>query len=364
MPQALQNYSGIAKVGSFQSIGRGSLHVNRPLTNISVAFMQQSEFVADKVFPVVPVSARSDVYFIYSAADFNRGQMAPRAPGTESKGISFSFTTDSYLADVYAAHINLDEQTVANMDAPLSAQRDATMFLTFQSQLYKELLWRDQFFTPGIPGATWTFVADGVVDESGTAAGSYDPTDVTDTNNKLVHWSEYAGVQGSDPISDVRVAKRFMQVRTGYRPNVMVMGREVFDKLIDHPDIVGRLDRGQTTGPARATRESLAALFELDEIHVMDAIQNTAAPGLSATNAFIGGKHALLLYRPQTAGIMLPSAGYTFAWTGLPGISGTGIRMKTFYIEQIESERVEIQMAFVHKKVSEDLGFFFNGIVA
>ena len=42
------------------------VHVNMPLTNISVAWMQnQQEFIADRVFPTVPVKHRSDRYYVY-----------------------------------------------------------------------------------------------------------------------------------------------------------------------------------------------------------------------------------------------------------------------------------------------------------
>ncbi len=41
------------------------VHVNQPLTNISVAFMQSDAgFVARKVFPVVPVAKQSDRYYV------------------------------------------------------------------------------------------------------------------------------------------------------------------------------------------------------------------------------------------------------------------------------------------------------------
>ena len=40
---------------------RGDVHVNRPLTNISIAFLQTQEaFVADRVFPNIPVTKQSD----------------------------------------------------------------------------------------------------------------------------------------------------------------------------------------------------------------------------------------------------------------------------------------------------------------
>jgi len=137
----------------------------------------------------------------------------------------------------------------------------------------------------------------------------------------------------------------------------------VFDSLVDHPDIVGRLDRGQTTGAAQANRESLAALFEVEHVHIMDAIQNTAKEGLTAAHSLIGGKHALLSYAPPTPGIMTPSAGYTFSWTGLLGNTANGMRVKRFRQDALESDRIEIDMAYDQKRVSEDLGYFFGDIV-
>ena len=43
------------------------VHVNRPLTNVSVAYLQEAagvEFVADKAFPAVPVENKSDLYYL------------------------------------------------------------------------------------------------------------------------------------------------------------------------------------------------------------------------------------------------------------------------------------------------------------
>ena len=54
------------------------VHVNRPLTNVSVAYLQEAagvEFVADKAFPAVPVENKSDLYYTYARADFNRDEI-------------------------------------------------------------------------------------------------------------------------------------------------------------------------------------------------------------------------------------------------------------------------------------------------
>ena len=95
----------------------------------------------------------------------------------------------------------------------------------------------------------------------------------------------------------------------------------------------------------------------------MDAIQNTAAEGATAVHVFIGGQHALLAYRAPSPGLMTPSAGYTFSWTGLLGSTTDGMRIMRFRMDQIKSDRVEIEMSYDQKLVSPDLGYFFGDIV-
>ena len=64
-----------------------SVHVDAILTNISVAYLQnQDNFIADKVFPVIPVDKKSDKYFTYTKNDWFRDEAQRRAPGTESAG--------------------------------------------------------------------------------------------------------------------------------------------------------------------------------------------------------------------------------------------------------------------------------------
>ncbi len=335
---------------------RSDVHVNRPLTNISLAFVQQADnFVAQKVFPNVPVGKQSDLYFTYDRGEFNRDEMKERSPGTESAGGTYKIGNDNYFARTRAYHRDVPDALRANADDPISLDREATIFITTKGLINREINFRTAYFTAGDPGDTWTFDVDGAATASTPA--NFDPTDAA--NNQKVFWDDAS----STPIEDVRQGKRFVLESTGFMPNTLTLGRAVFDTLIDHPDIVGRLDRGQTTGPAQATRESLAALFEVDEVLVMDAIQNTAIEGATATHEFIGGKHAMLSYRPLTPGIMTPSAGYTFSWTGLLGNTPDGMRVKRFRMDHLESDRMEIDMSYDQKLISADLGYFFGGIV-
>jgi hypothetical protein len=357
-----------AKSGGISQPSSGDMHIDTALTDVSLAFLQDSNvFGSRRAFRSVPVRHRGDVYWTYPRGAFNRSQMEKRAPGTESASATYQTDTAKYYCDVYALHVDIADQVRDNADSAFDMDRDATTFLTLKSLLLEELDWRDKFFGGTgfsvTPGAVWTYVADGVA-SSPTALGSLDFV-TNATNNNVLQWSATPGAGEEGPIEVIRRAKRVMQQNTGFRPNIMVLGREVIDVLYDHPDIVGRLDSGQTPGgPAMTTLQSLTALFELDEIIIMDGIVNTAAAGIADSHSFIGGKNALLLYRPASPGLMTPAPGYTFLWSGFRGANSGGMRIKNIRNELIESDRIEIQSAFEHNQVSKELGFYFNGIVA
>lgn len=328
------------------------VHINRPLTNISVAYSQEAagvEYVADRVFPAIPVEHKTDLYYTYNRGDFNRDQMQKRALSTESAGSGYGTGTGTYKCDVWALHKDVDDQIRANTDSPLSPDRDATIFLTQQALTRRENFWVAKYFQT----ALWTGNAAG----ASTSAGSFS------NNTTCAYWD----LGSSSPITDVRHAKTLARLNSGgFVPNVAVFSRPVFDKLVDHPDFIDRTKYGAMPGaPASANRQIIAEILELDEILIIDAVYNTGAEGLAESNAFIGGTSAGLFYRPKQAGLMVPSAGYTFNWTGLIGsVGGAGVRIKSFRQEQLASDRIEIDAAFDMALVSADCGFFFSNIIS
>lgn len=339
---------------SYISPSPGDVHVSRPLTNIMIGYMQREEtFIATMLFPNIPVQKQADAYFTYDRGDWNRDEMVERAPGAESAGAAYNVGQATYYASVKALHRDIPDQLRSNADSPINLDRDATRFLTHKARLNREIAWVNRYFKGGV----WSWEYDGVA-SSPTAAGSLDPTNAS--ANDVLQWNDAA----SNPIEDMRRAQTYMQQKTGFRPNVLAIGRAVYDVLVDHPDFIARMDRGQTSGPVKANRDAIAALLELDKVVVLDAIYNAAKQGLTESNAFIGGKHALLVYAPGEPSILEPAAGYTFSWTGYLGASDNGARIKRFRMEPLGSDRVEIETAYDMKLVGADLGFFFDGIVA
>jgi hypothetical protein len=325
---------------AYNKPGSSDVHVDRPLTNIAVAFTQEQDaFVADRVFQVVPVAKQTDAYFTIPRGHFFRDEMELKAPGAEPAEATYDVDTDTYRCDVWALGKGLADEIKANYDNPLQPEREITQFLTLKGLIRKERLFAASFMTTSV----WTGDITGV-------------DSATPSTNQVGRWDR----ADSTPIEDIREGKRRVQARTGYRPNVLTLGREAYDALLDHPDIVGRLDRGQTSGPAIVLRQNLAALFELDEILVMDAIVNTAVEGATDAFSFIGGKSELLTYRPASPGLYVPAAGYTFAWTGL---MRAGMEMRRIREEKRRADWFDVAMAFAHKKIAADLGQFYTQIV-
>ena len=319
------------------------LHVNRPLTNLSIAFMQSLDgFVADRVFPVIPVDKQSDLYYEYARGDWNRNQMRKRAPSTESAGSIYSVSNSPYICDVYGLHKDIDDQVRANADSIFQVDAEATLFLSQQALLSREINWATDFFRAGV----WTTDITGVA----TAPGA----------GQALQWND----PQSTPIENIRLAKRSVQQMTGCLPTKLTIGAEVWDVLVDHPDIVDRIKHSASNDrPAIVTKQAVASLLELEEILVMQSIQNPSGEGQAATHSFIGGKKALLTYTPPTPGPLTPAAGYSFAWRGYLG--GTSpIAISRFRLDHIKSDRIEIEAAYDQKRVAADLGFFWNSIVA
>jgi hypothetical protein len=160
-----------------------------------------------------------------------------------------------------------------------------------------------------------------------------------------------------------------MQLKSGgYKPNTMVVGKEVRDILINHPDVLARLNGGATvTNTALITNAKLAEIFEVENMFVMEAVRNTGAEGLAESNAFIGGKFAMMTYTPPSAGLMTPAAGLTFSWNSMPGVTNLGVSIESFSDPALRrvgvAEEIQAKLAYDMQIVGADLGVFFNTII-
>ena len=313
----------------------GSVHVDSLLTNISVGFVQSSTaFVADRVFPRVGVQKQSGLIPTYNQGDFQRDEVDKRAPGSPVQRSGYRVGRDSYICDEWGLAHAIDDQVVANADDPYSPKQDAVLYLTQQMMIRREREFVTNFFSTG---NLWTGSSDGADLVGGT---------------DFTRWSNAA----STPIEDVHNQKARIESNTGYVPNKLVLGRQVWYDLKNHPDIVDRIK--YTSGEA-VSAQIIARLLDVDEVLVTSAVRNSAAEGVTADVDFIGGDDALLVYSASSPSLMNPSGGYTFVWDGLIG-SNQGQVVETYRDEDAVSDIIRIRATWAQKRTAPSVGVFLT----
>ena len=317
------------------------VHLDVPLTNLTVAYAQEtSNFVADKVFGTLSVDKQSNKFYKYDREGLRHGDVKLLAPRTEVNRVGMSLSTDNYFAEVRGIGMDFDEQELANEDTMLEFRSQGANVLIEKILIDREVRWADTFFKAGVWG-----------------------TETTPANL----WSDYTN---STPIVDVTNARRQMQLKSGgYKPNCMVVGKEVRDILVNHPDILARLNGGATVAnTALITDAKLAEIFEVEQFLVMEAVYNDAKEGLADNIDFIGGKHAMLAYKPSSMGLKTPASGAIFTWDAIPNVGGLGITVESFSDDALKrqqvAEMIQVKCADDMKVIGADLGYFFDSVVA
>ena len=316
-------------------------NIDRALTNMSVAYMQdESAYIANKVFPVIPVKRQSDLYYKYNKGDFLRDEAQVRGRTSESAGGDYGQETDTYYCKKHAFHKDVSPEDRVNFDEPLDADKDANLFVSQKMLIRREMEWATKFFKTGV----WSREISGVAATPGATEDIY--------------WD----LETSDPIKKISTECIRMASATGFRPNTLVLSPYVFNALKNHYDV---LDRVKYTETGIVTESLLASLFEVKNVYVAWAVVNDAAKGATDDIKFVMGKNALLCYVNPNPGLRMPSAGYIFAWTGLEGAGAYGNRIVRIPMDSLGlgTERIEGEIAFDAKKVGDDLGVFFKDIV-
>jgi hypothetical protein len=327
------------------------VHVNAPLTNMSIAYLQNpNDYIADKVFPVLPVPKSSNIYFLYDRGRWFVDEAAVRVDGEESAGTGYSLSQATYSCKVYALHKDVGPQVRAQSDTPLDADRDATIFLTQRLAISRERQFVSNYFKTGI----WT--------------GSTTGTDITPGTK----WD----AANSTPIEDIEAQSFNVKKLTGFFPNRFVLGTNTYKALKNHDEFLQRIkytERGVVTPDIMASvlappnqPESPQNGFK---VFVASAIYNSAKEGQAdSMNWAATNTDALLSYATDAPGIQQPSAGYIFTWTPIAGYTATIKRIAAPLLgsgtDGQPTIRVEAEMSFDMKLVASDLAAYFSASVS
>lgn len=321
----------------------GQLHIDTYLTNLSVSYAQSQEnFIASKVFPTVPVNHQSDKYAVYPKGAFLRDEYKPRPLGGRPNQTGYVITSGQYFAEEWGLEHKIDDRVRANADQPLDPDRAGMRMLTSQGLIRQDRMWATSYFKTGVWGTDWTGVA------SAPSASQFLQFDQA----------------GADPIGFFDQQAELFGSATGMQPNTIVLGPKVYRVLKNLASIT---DRIKYTQRGIVTTDILAELFDVKQVLVARSVYNSAAEGQAdAINYIVDGKSALMVYAAPAPGLDTPSAGYTFAWTGLiPGATNAmGGVIERGREELAHSDVLQGRMAFDTEIVARDLGEFFTACVA
>ena len=321
-----------------------SVHVDAILTNLSVAY-RNGLYIADRVFPSVPVNKKSDKYFTFPKGAWFRDEADVRGPGAEAKEAGYLVSTDSYLCEEYAIDHRIPKETIENADDPLQPWQTGVNFATEKILLRKERMVAALAMT----AANWTSSLD--------VNALWAPVGATNTF-----------------VSGILTGKETIRQLIGRYPNVLLMDAKTFKALKFVEEIIERIKYTGTSGaPAAVTLQTLAQLLELDEVILGGALYSSAKEtkaGTDFTAVDIWETHAtkgsaFLYYRPPSAALETPSAGYCFNWRGSePGqsqiIQQDNFRtVKKWWENKPESWMIRASERIDAKVVSADAGYLF-----
>ncbi len=322
-------------------------HVDTYLTNLAVDYYNDADqFIAGKVFPTIPVDDATGLYMKWPKGYFLRDEMRERPLGERARRIQYRTDKGQYVCIEEAVSHAIDDRQRPRSTSPtinpLDPDEAAMRLLTQQGLIHQERKWVSSYFRTGV----WT-------------------TDLTGRSSSPGA-SEFLQFDqaGADPADTIGLWQDNM-AEMGARPgNTLVLGRAVLRALKRNPAIK---DAIKYTQRGIIDLDILAAYLGVDRIFVPGGIQNVAAEGQADDIEFIvPPRSALLAYANPTPSRQEPSAGYTFAWTGLvPGLTNAfGGVISRYREDQEHSDVFEIRVAGDQDIVAPDMGVFLANAVA
>jgi hypothetical protein len=305
------------------------VHVDTALTNVSIAY-HNAQFVADAIFPPIPVTKQSNKYFIYSKDRF-RVMADARRPGARANEINWTLSTNTYYAEGHALAQAIPDELRANADQAIDVDVDTTETLTDLIFLQREIL---------------------------AANFAMNAANITQ-NTTLSGTNQWSNTSSPDPVTTVEEAKPLIQQQIGLAPNALLVSYPVFTALRNHPAII---DRFKYTQVGVLQPDHLKSAFNVDFFFVAAAIMNTAGEGEPDNFVNVWGNNALLWYKPPAPGRRTVSLGYQFTW--LFGANTNGFLVKRYREESRTADVVETQLYYDLQLVAPQAGYLWLSAVA
>lgn len=296
----------------------GQVKRDKLLGNLSAKY-RNIDFIADKVFPFIPVKLDSDLYRVYDR-DF-RTYNSERAMGAESNVADFNVSSASYVLKRKSLKEYIPDPLKENYEIG-DLLGDATEDLTDKILREFERETMNLFTT-----TSWS-------QNASLAAAAL--------------WS--ANTTVSNPILPVDTGTSAILKNSGMRPTVGMLNHDAFEVLKNHVSI---LDRVKYTS-AEVSETMIAGLFGLQELLIARAARDTSEEGATSSISYMLDDVFWLGVKGKP-GLKYNGAGATFR-------KATPL-VKRWRDEPRESDVVEVNMSFVPKIINSLSGYLIKNVI-
>jgi hypothetical protein len=339
-------------------------------------------------------------YWRYDKRYFLSTQVAKRTPGTVNPTAKYAAGTQLYKIDQFGLRVPITDEEIAEAQDPLQPLADATKFLTHNFIVDYELDWNNTFMDDD----AWALQAQGTTSYANGDESPIGGNVTQSVGSNLKNDGSGSGVflafdqAASDPIRIFLSAMRAMQLRTGLRPNRLVIPRLVLDALRDNDAIKEWADAITSVhGGDEETLQILSVNLGLptSAMHVVEMVyqditditytdrdsQNynfgQAGEPTFGDMEWVMEKSCLMYYNGDWMGKFTKTAAVCHKWDGLmstisgesgfspanTGVDTGNLMMRSYYHKENLTHYVDGLFAYDNDIVAPELGFFFKDCI-
>lgn len=253
------------------------------LSNIAHGY-RQGDYIGEALFPRV-CSPRRGARVIRFGKEMFMKHDVRRAPGAKIERAMYGFASEPVAMPQYALSATVPYEWVEESEGVPNVDHERNAVEVTTARLLLSL-------------------------ECEQAALAEDPNNyATDSQVALTgadQWSDPT----SNPAQQIREYQQVVRKLIGRKPNVMKIGADVFDALVEHPRV---RDQFKHTTADSITVDMLARLFQLDKVVVAQSLVVDPNDASQTLQEVWNPKSAILAYVPQEGQqIAVPSFGYTY----------------------------------------------------
>lgn len=286
-------------------------------------------FVGLRLAPLFRSGEQATNYYVFDRENMlNIPRLTARAPGTPYQRHGMRLSGDAYSCKNYGSEVPVADEERAKYAVAFDADKAAITRNGLVILFNHEIRVKTLFDSGGVPNST-----------------------------PAVKWDAYSNA-ASDPVGDVKAAKRVIAVNCGIEPKTLAMSKVVYDALTEHPKIKGLYTN--TDGPI--SRDQLRKAFEVDNLEVAGAVENIANEGQALNPAYLWGDNVYLAVTNPTQDMQAPNAARTFHWAvaGGSGSGEVGSIVESYRSDEVDADIHRIKHFTDEKLTGAEMSYRLN----